>query len=326
MRRRVTALTYLGGWRLVRLLPAAVAYPLFALVADLAWRRRGPAVRRLEGNLARVRPDLDAEGLRELSRAGMRSYLRYWCDSFRLPSWTPEQVRGAVRVEGDVPVRAALASGRGVVAALSHQGNWDLAGAWSALDLHKVTTVAERLEPVEVFDAFVAYRTGIGIDVLALGDDGVFTNLVRALRGGGLVPLLCDRDLSRTGVEVDLCGHPVRMAAGPASLAEVTGALLSPVSIWYEPAPEVESGRRIVIRFHPEVTVPDGATDDAGRPLARAARVRVLTQGVADALGAGIAEHPEDWHMLQPVFTADLDLDRLARSHAAERAGEGAAR
>ena len=141
-----------------------------------------------------------------------------------------------MRVEGDVPVRAALASGRGVVAALSHQGNWDLAGAWSALDLHRVTTVAERLEPVEVFDAFVAYRTGIGIDVLALGDDGVFTNLVRALRRGGLVPLLCDRDLSRTGVEVDLCGHPVRMAAGPASLAEVTGALLSPVSIWYEPA------------------------------------------------------------------------------------------
>ncbi len=283
-------------------------------------------MRRLEGNLARVRPDLDAARLRELSRAGMRSYLRYWCDSFRLPSWTPEQVRAAVRVEGDGPIRAALASGRGVVAALSHQGNWDLAGAWSALDLHRVTTVAERLEPVEVFDAFIAYRTGIGIDVLALGDDGVFTNLVRALRGGGLVPLLCDRDLSRTGVEVDLCGHPVRMAAGPASLAEVTGALLSPVSIWYEPAPGVESGRRIVIRFHPEVTVPDGATDEAGRPLARAERVRALTQGVADALGAGIAEHPEDWHMLQPVFTADLDLDRLARSHAAERAGEGAAR
>ena len=87
-----------------------------------------------------------------------------------------------------------------------------------------------------MFDAFIAYRTGIGIDVLALGDDGVFTNLVRALRGGGLRAAAVRPRPVRTGVEVDLCGHPVRMAAGPASLAEVTGALLSPVSIWYEPA------------------------------------------------------------------------------------------
>ena len=32
-----------------------------------------------------------------------------------------------------------------------------------------------------------------------------------------------------------------------------------------------------------------------------------------------IAEHAEDWHMLQPVFDADLDQERLARSHAREQ-------
>ncbi len=309
MRRRLTALTYLAGWRLVRLLPAGVAYRLFALVADVAWRLGGTGVRRLEQNLARVRPDLDGPALRALAREGMRSYLRYWCDSFRLPTWTPEQIRSSVRVEGDGPVREALGSGRGVVAALAHQGNWDLAGAWSQLDLHKVTTVAERLEPVEVFDAFVAYRTRIGIDVLALGDDGVFTSLVRTLRGGGLVPLLCDRDLSRTGVEVDLAGHPARVAAGPASLAEVTGALLVAVSITYErhAGSGSGSGWRTVIHFHEPVPEPTAQ--------GRAARVRERTQAVAHDLGRGIAAHPEDWHMLQPVFTADLDLDRLARGH-----------
>jgi KDO2-lipid IV(A) lauroyltransferase len=258
-----------------------------------------------------VRPDLDAAALRALSREGMRSYLRYWCDSFRLPTWTPEQIRSSVRVEGDAPVREALASGRGVVAALSHQGNWDLAGAWSALDLHKVTTVAERLEPVEVFDAFVSYRTRLGIDVLALGDDGVFTTLVRTLRAGGLVPLLCDRDLSRTGLEVDLAGHPARVAAGPASLAEVTGALLVAVTISYErhPAAGSGSGYRTVIAFHDPVPQP--------RAQARAERVHERTRAVAADLGRGIAAHPQDWHMLQPVFTADLDLGRLARRHGA---------
>jgi len=36
----------------------------------------------------------------------------------------------------------------------------------------------------------------------------------------------------------------------------------------------------------------------------------------------GIRKHPADWHMLQPVFTADLDQERLAASIArAQRAG-----
>lgn len=305
MRHKLAAWAYLLGWRVVRLLPARVAYGLFARIADQLWRRRGTGVRRLEANLARVRPDLRPDELRRLSRAGLASYLRYWCDSFRLPSWSADEVRAGVRVEGDVPVRTCLDAGRGVVAALSHQGNWDLAGAWAAYDLCPVTTVAERLEPVEVFDAFMAYRTSIGIEALPLGDPGVFTTLIRRLRDGRLVPLLADRDLSRSGLEVDLCGHPARLAAGPATLAELTGAALHPVSIWYEPAPELASGHRVVIHFHPEVPRPDLPTRDA--------RIAARTQACADALGAGIAAHPEDWHMLQPVFTADLDPARLAR-------------
>ncbi len=306
MRHKLSAWAYLLGWRVVRLLPARVAYGLFARIADQIWRRRGPGVRRLEANLARVRPDLGPVELRHLSRAGLASYLRYWCDSFRLPSWSADEVRAGVRIEGDDAVREALDAGRGVVAALPHQGNWDLAGAWAAYDLCVVTTVAERLEPVEVFDAFMAYRTSIGIEALPLGDPGVFTTLMRRLRDGRLVPLLMDRDLSRSGLEVDLCGHPARVAAGPATLAEMTGANLHPVNIWYEPAPELPSRHRVVIKFHPALPRPDLPTRDA--------RIAALTQACVDVIGAGLAEHPEDWHMLQPVFSADLDPARLART------------
>ncbi len=49
-------------------------------------------MRQLETNLARVRPDAGPEELRELSRAGMRSYLRYYCDAFRLPGWSRERL------------------------------------------------------------------------------------------------------------------------------------------------------------------------------------------------------------------------------------------
>ena len=92
----------------------------------------------------------------------MRSYLRYWCDAFRIPDWTKDRVVSRVQVEGEDNMRAPLAEGRGVVAALPHMANWDHAGAWACLTGAPVTTVAERLRPEELFERFLAYREGSG--------------------------------------------------------------------------------------------------------------------------------------------------------------------
>jgi KDO2-lipid IV(A) lauroyltransferase len=301
---RLTLLAYRTGWRLVRLLPERAAYRLFDLIADVVWRRDGNGVRRLVRNLARARPELDEAGLRKLARRGMRSYLRYWCDTFRLPDWDAERISSTVRVEGDAAVREALADGRGAVMFLGHLGNWDHAGAWSTLHLAPVTTVAERLRPEELYEQFLGFRRRLGMTILPLtGGSDVFRSLTRTLRDGGFVPLLADRDLSGGGVEVELLGEPARVAVGPAALALATGAALFPVSIRYEQLP---AGRRrprwgIVITFHDEV-VPGPASGSAQRREA----VRDLTQRCVDALSGAIREDPQDWHMLQRVFVADL--------------------
>jgi KDO2-lipid IV(A) lauroyltransferase len=301
---RATLLAYRAGWRLVRLLPERLAYRLFELIADLVWRRQGRSVLRLQGNLRRARPDLDDAALRHLSRAGMRSYLRYWCDAFRLPDWDAERLRTSVRVEGDTPVRAALAEGRGVVMFLGHLGNWDHAGAWSTLELAPVTTVAERLRPEELFEQFLGFRRRLGMTILPLtGGSDVFRSLTRALRQGGFVPLLADRDLSGGGIEVELLGEPARVAAGPAALALATGAALFPVGIRYERrAGASPSGWGIVVTFYDEVA----ATPVSGAEERRQA-VQSLTQRCVDALSTAIREAPQDWHMLQRVFVDDLD-------------------
>jgi lauroyl/myristoyl acyltransferase len=181
--------------------------------------------------------------------------------------------------------------------ALSHSGNWDHAGAWSTLAMAPVTTVAERLRPEELFQRFLTFRQRLGMEILPLGDN-VFGHLVRVLRKGGFVPLLADRDLSATGVPVELFGEQARMATGPATLAYVTGAALFPVSIRYERLPAGAPARwGTVVHFHPEVVVPaDGE---------RAEKIAAMTQACADALGEGIAADPQDWHMLQRVFVAD---------------------
>lgn len=314
------ARAYHLAWRVGHRLPGGLVRAAGAIGADVAWWRRGSGVRRLEANLARVRPELDERALRRLSRAGMRSYMRYFGEAFTLRGLSAEQVAARVRVEGLEHLRADLDAGRQVVLALGHLGNWDLAGAWATTHVAPVTTVAERLQPEELFQEFLAFRESIGLRIIPLtGGGDVFRQLVRVARTGpGLLPLLADRDLTAKGLEVDLFGHRARVAAGPAALAVTTGATLVPTSVTYE---RLHRARRraaggpwgVVIRFCPPVTVPDD--------VPRAARVTALTQAWVDVLAEQIHAHPQDWHMLQRVFVADLDPAR----DAARRAGPATA-
>ncbi len=60
-----------------------------------------------------------------------------------------------------------VASGRGVVVGLPHMGNWDQAGAWIiAKGAGSFTTVMERLKPETVYERFVSFREGLGMEVL----------------------------------------------------------------------------------------------------------------------------------------------------------------
>jgi KDO2-lipid IV(A) lauroyltransferase len=123
------------------------------------------------------------------------------------------------------------------------------------------------------------------------GEERVYRSLVERLRAGGMVCLVADRDLTAGGVDVRFFGETARMPAGPASLVRATGALLLPVTLWYD-------ARQLVLRINEEVPVPSGGT--------RGEQITAMTQQVASVFEAGIREHPEDWHMLQPLWLADL--------------------
>ncbi|MEB8336627.1 phosphatidylinositol mannoside acyltransferase [Streptomyces endophyticus] len=291
---RITDTLYGLGWATVKKLPEPVAQRLGRTIADAAWKKRGKGVQRLEANLARVVPDATPQRLRQLSKKGMRSYLRYWMESFRLPAWSKERIQEGFSVKDVHYLTEGLDAGKGVVLALPHMGNYDLAGAWVTTELDiPFTTVAERLKPETLYDRFVAYREGLGMEVLPHTGGAAFGTLARRLRAGGLVCLVADRDLSSSGVEVKFFGESTRMPAGPAMLAQQTGAPLLPVTLWYDGSPIMRG------RIHPPVDVPETGT--------RAEKTSVMTQALADAFATGIADHPEDWHMLQRLWLADLD-------------------
>ena len=302
---RLVAAGYGLGWSVVCRLPESWSRWAFEFVADIAWRRQGPHIQVLEGNLRRVLgPDATGAELREVSRQSMRSYARYWLEVFRLPVTPTSRVVGDSVVSGHLQdALDTLARGRGVIFALAHMGNWDHAAAFIIAQGAPFTTVMERLKPEALYDRFVAFREGLGMEVLPASGGSVraFGVLAERLRSGRLICLLTDRDVTGGGIEVDFFGEKARMMGGSAALAERTGAALYPAILWYE-------GERWGIHVDDEIPVPAEGS--------RRQKVAEMTQALARSFEAGIRAHPADWHMLQRVFIADLDPERLAAADA----------
>jgi len=315
LKARLVGAAYTLGWSAVCRLPESWAAWAFRLVASIAWRRQGPGVRVLEGNLLRVLgPGATGAELRAASRASMESYARYWLEIFRLPVLTTERLVDGTVASGEASTLLGhLAAGRGVVVPLPHMGNWDQAGAWIiAQGAGSFTTVMERLDPESVYERFVAFREAIGMEVLpASGGQSPFGVLAQRLRAGKMVALPCDRDVTGSGIEVDFFGEKALMMGGPAALAVQTGAALMPATLWYE-------GDHWGIRVHEEIPVPE-----VGDRWQKAA---AMTQEIARVFEGAISAHPADWHMLQRVFVADLDPERLAAARAKVAGRERAAR
>ncbi len=278
-RDAVLRVLHRAGWRVAAHVPVRVVGVLASAGAWVVVRRGGRHVALLRQNLtlATGTPASDA-----LVRAGLRSSTRTFWEVLALPRWSRPAIVARVRTVGEERLRDAHA-GPGCVVALPHSGNWDLAGAWACSTGMAVSTVAERLPDAE-FEAFLAFRRGLGMEVLSHRDRSAIPALAAALRRGRLVCLVSDRDLDGSGVPVRWRGQPVTLPAGPAMVARRTGAVLLPAVCRYE-------GDHMLIRFGEPV---------APRP-GREGLVAMM-QEVADFFAEQIADAPQDWHMLQPFF------------------------
>lgn len=311
-----------------RVLPERVVRGLFLLAADAVWLCRAGSVRQLERNLAHViawgdamreggEPDaraVDRKRLRTVSRQGMRSYFTYFSEAMTVGARTEDQLAARIRGDGD-GLDAAIEilgreDGRATIA-LGHQGNWDYDGFWGSRTLAPVTTVAERLGDERLLETFVRIRERLGIDILLTGTPHLTRRLEAILKGSRVVlPLLADRDLGRNGEFVRAFGSTIRVARGPATLAYDTGSPLFVANTFREPL-DGERGRRAGTS-HGYVCRVSGPVDvDAYRALPREQAIHAISQAWVDVWARGIADAPQDWHMLQPIFLEDLDLERL---------------
>ncbi len=307
-----TTWIYQAAWHLVPRLPLGLVEGLAGLVGNVVATVGGESVDLLRQNHARI---LGRTPTRREVRAAVRSHMRNYAQQFALPGLAADRLDLVCEFRRHEELIEMSRTGP-VIFALTHSGNWDYPGAWACSRGLEVLTVAERLEPASLFDAFVSFREGLGMEIIGAGKgEHVFPTLVERARGRSvLLPLLADRDITGSGIEVDLAGHPALVAAGPAALALRLGRPLVAGFIHYERTPH---GWRSVV----DIT---GPFPDPGEGGGRTA-VENLTQTWVDSLLPLWREHVVDWHMMQRVFVEDLDPERLARAREKHREEEGEA-
>ena len=279
-------LLYLFAWKVIGVLPEKSAYKLANIISDRVYSKNGKGVKRLRSNYRRVMPNISERQLDELTKDGMRSYLRYWFDTFRLNKWSKSRIIETTFVVRENLLRDPIATKEGCIIALPHAGNWDHAAAYFCSTGITLTAVVEKLKPEAIFKKFLAYRQSIGIEAISHKEKTI-PILMERLNQGKLIALVADRDMSRNGIEVNFLGGIAKMPAGPAILALKTGAPLVTAYIRY-----LEKG--IEITFDETIKLPVAGSEEE--------QIKIVTQSMADNFAKRIKDSPVDWHMLQRIW------------------------
>lgn len=284
--------TYTTLSRGLAALPEPAAHGVANVVGDVLFRVRHDQRRMVIVNLRRLlgADAEDAAVLDRWARRSFRAYARYWVEGARLGSTSPAEVDQRTFTQGVQYLADGIAAGKGVIMALPHVGSWEYGGAFLARRHLPMTSVAERIEPPELFEFFVDQRARMGLTIVPL-DGSSGRAIVSTLRRGGLVGLLSDRDLNGTGIDVEFFGEKTTMPAGPATLALRTGATLVTGVVYSGPGGD-----------HRGLVDPPIDTSRQGSLRSDVTRI---TQEIAHRFEGWIRRAPDQWHVFQPLWSAD---------------------
>ena len=229
--------------------------------------------------------------LRVATRRAFESYLRYWIESFRLPSQTTHELSDGIQVPDYRHVEEGLRKGKGVILALPHLGGWEWAGFWiAAVKKLPITVVVEPIEPPQLFEWFARFRRELGMTVVPLGP-AAGAEIAAALKRNEVVCLLSDRDISGGGVKVPFFGELTTLPGGPALMALRTGAPILPTAVYFA------AGESHIGVVRPPL--------DVSRVGSVREAVKRITENLGQELEGLNAAQPSQWHLFQPNWPSD---------------------
>ena len=245
----------------------------------------------VERHQRRVSPELNLLQMQRRVNDAFQSYLRYYLETFRIPSLSASEIDAGFSTEGYAYIEDALKLGSGAILAMPHVGGWEWAGRWLAQRGLQVSAVVEVLESKEAYETFLSLRRGLGVNVIPL-DEHAGVAVQDALRANHVVVLMSDRDIQRNGVEVEFFGERTTVPAGPAFFSLRVGAPIIPAAAYFTRRVD---GHHAVVR--PPIAFERTGTlrDDMQR----------LSQLMVAELETLIRRAPEQWHLFSPNWPSD---------------------
>jgi KDO2-lipid IV(A) lauroyltransferase len=292
---------YRSGESLVGILPQRVSYWLGDRAADVLVATVPHNFDGLRENLRHVIPNIGERRLKHLVRRNVRNLTHCWVDVMEMSS-RRTNLPSRIDIETLEHFTDAIDRGNGVVVASMHFGSWEvgLAG-WNKMG-HKMALLAEVLRPQRLFDRVVGARRAQGvhiipIDTQAMREGGVqvsrrlgaasMREVFKVLRSGGVVAMALDRDLIGNGEPLDFFGQPAPIPIGAVEIAIRAGAAVVPILLFRE-------RYRVRAVVHPEIRY----SQDQPRDV----EVRKTAQVLLRIFEEAIREHPEQWHVLDPIW------------------------
>ena len=244
---------------------ARLLHLLASLVAGLPW----PVLRRLDARESRVArrnlelayPDLMPAEREALHADVLRGTARQAFETLRIWTRPPASNLALIREQDGVALfDAALASGRGLIVAAPHHGNWELLNQWLASRTE--LCVLYRAPDSAVGEAFLRHvRRCSGDRVTQIRAEGpALRQLYATLRSGGTVGILPDQQpKAGDGVFAPFFGMPALTMTLLSRLAARTGATV--LFAWCE---RIGDGAAPAYALHVEAAPPGIADDDSG--------------------------------------------------------------
>lgn len=272
------------AWMAPRFVPEIIQRPLYWVFATVGFIVRTPGLKRLQFNMARVLSSTywDPKVLR-LTWKAVHSYFKYWQQMFAMHSRDTTFVLEHSHTENKEILDEVLARGNGALIVATHSGNWDMAGAWLGLTYGNIVTVAEKLEPHELFEMFVEARQKFNVKIYPhVSSDSTVDMLSQELTDNKIVGLVADRTFSPRGIPVTLFGHQCKLPIGPFAIAQANNVEIIPGAIWFD-------GTETRMKLFTPISSTSKSAED-------------VMQEVADVFERIISLHPENWHMFQQVW------------------------
>jgi len=261
--------------QLMQWLPLSLAKQFSELAAralDLAI----PKLRRAaETNLTFAMPDLTTDQRSKLINGTFRSVARTLLALARAPRITPANVNQLISYEGLEHYQAAKKSGKGVLVATAHLGNWELSAYTHALMTESMHVMVRPLDN-PLIDALIEGRRALSGNHLIYKKDAA-RNVLKALRANSAVGILIDQNAFTTeGVFIDFFGKKASANSAFVKFAYHSGAKVIPgFAFW------IEKTQRYLLRFYPEIPMTGDVAED--------------TQRIHTFLEQVIRQYPDQW-------------------------------